>query len=759
MIQKHLFCSLLVCFLTNAAPCLSDPSSRFDIQTTDEPISVTADFITYDKNQQMYVAQGNVEIYQANRSLKADQVTLYEQTQIAQASGDVAYAEGEDTMHGDYLEVNFNTNEGQIRKGSLFYKKGNVHLTGEHLEKRGENQYLLTKGDLTTCEGDPPPWKISYQKADITEEGWAKVKGATFKVRNIPLLYTPYLIYPAKTKRQTGLLIPSLGQSSSEGTSLNNALFWAISENTDATFYLDLATKKGIGIGSEYRYINSEKDSGRFYGYYIGERKEYQDDAYEDDGEQKLNRGRDRYNLVYEGKKDFNEDFFLRAKFDLVSDRQYYNDYGTSIVERTAERTETTVFLTKHWDQGFSLVGDVEYNKDLLEDYQKQQFFDDPILSSELLEEDPIGRYPQITFSAMPQLFSPAPVYFSLDSQYANFMRDEGTEGSRVDINPLLNWPMKLSHHFIFETQAGLRETAYLDTHNKEEGEDFDDNRILPTFRASLSTKFIKIFPSKSNSQRRYRHTIEPEVSYFYLSHEDQDDLPDYDGTDRIEQQNRFTIGLTNRLMTKLFLPDGSSSEREMFFVRAGQFYDANTSSQPFSNSFLELRSRPTDYLYLKSDLEYDAYDSEIEVFNGLINIFDRRGDYLNFEYRYAGASDDEANSKFPDITSNGFADTFFEEDPTGDIEQINTGAGLALTNKVSVFMQNRQARHEGRTLETIWGMHYHSQCWGTVLTYRKEAATDGRESERKIFLEFFLQGIGRIGGFGLGGLGAGGSR
>jgi len=42
-----------------------------------------------------------------------------------------------------------------------------------------------------------------------------------------------------------------------------------------------LATKKGGG-GGEYRYVTSETDRGRLYGYFIQESNSYQDDKYSD---------------------------------------------------------------------------------------------------------------------------------------------------------------------------------------------------------------------------------------------------------------------------------------------------------------------------------------------------------------------------------------------------------------------------------------------------------------------------------------------
>ena len=724
---------LLVAFAGNVYPkSLIDPAK---FQTSDEPVNIVADLVSYDKPTGVYNAAGNVEVTWGDQKLTADRVELNDQTQNARAEGNVLLTKGADSLECEYLEINLETQVGQIKDGKLFYKEGNVRLSGTNLQKVGEEHYILENGDLTTCDGERPPWKISYKKADVTVEGWAKVKDATFKIKNVPVLYTPYLIFPAKTKRQTGFMVPSFGYSSSEGAVLNNEFFWAISESTDATFYLDLAGSKGPGIGSEYRYVTSENGFGRLYGYYANESSSYQRDEYDEDGGAgMLDRGQDRWNLVYEGQENVTDDLFFRSRIDLVSDKQYYADYGYQTVKRTADSIESTAFLTNHWNkQGFSLVGDIEYNKELEEDYQKQDFAGNPTQG----EPDPVNRYPQILLTGLPRLLGPTPLFFALDSSYTNFYRNRGVEGSRVVVDPSVTLPLALGKNYRLETESGLLQTAYFDTHSKEQGEDFDDVRTLFHFRTALSTKFMRVFQSANDPRKKYRHTIEPEVSYYYIPHKNDqtEDYPQYDKIDNVNQENRFEVAFTNRLMSKMFRPldADTDTETEVLYAKIGQAYDASTSDDPFSNSFLELRTRPASFLYFKSTIEYDWYDQKFDVFNSLINVNDNRGDSLSFEYRY---------SDLPPEDTDGAA----------NVESITTNGKLVLTDWLSVFFRNRQDLRNNRDLNTEVGLDYQASCWGTILTYSRHASTDGRTKDSRIMIEFVLRGIGKVGGFGSGG-------
>ena len=45
----------------------------------------------------------------------------------------------------------------------------------------------------------------------------------------------------------------------------DTAYYWAISKNMDATFFLDLAQRKGIGEGLGTRYVRKHDSFGQFY--------------------------------------------------------------------------------------------------------------------------------------------------------------------------------------------------------------------------------------------------------------------------------------------------------------------------------------------------------------------------------------------------------------------------------------------------------------------------------------------------------------
>ena len=67
-----------------------------------------------------------------------------------------------------------------------------------------------------------------------------------FYIKGIPVLYSPYIVLPIKTKRQTGFLIPTVGYNTMDGFKIKEAFFWAIADNIDATIYADYRSEKGL---------------------------------------------------------------------------------------------------------------------------------------------------------------------------------------------------------------------------------------------------------------------------------------------------------------------------------------------------------------------------------------------------------------------------------------------------------------------------------------------------------------------------------
>ena len=77
---------------------------------------------------------------------------------------------------------------------------------------------------------------------------------STFRLGGIPIFYFPWVQHPVdKLGRQTGFLIPTMGQSSVKGTILGEGIFWAINRQMDATIGAEYFSHRGWAQHASFR--------------------------------------------------------------------------------------------------------------------------------------------------------------------------------------------------------------------------------------------------------------------------------------------------------------------------------------------------------------------------------------------------------------------------------------------------------------------------------------------------------------------------
>jgi LPS-assembly protein len=236
------------------------------------PIHLQADTLTYDKATQTYHGTGHVILVQGPLRMDADDATLNVSTGQLAAVGNVHFQDGLRDIYADRLDLNINTSKGVIFHGRIFMLDGNFTLDGRVLERLSENQYRIEDAAFTTCtvvEGERVPWQFKAERAQLDLDGFLYARKARFCILDIPVLYLPAVLFPAKRERATGLLFPSVGAGSKQGFKIRQALFWEISPSQDATVALDYRGKLGIGGDFEYRYILSKDSEGRHFTKYI----------------------------------------------------------------------------------------------------------------------------------------------------------------------------------------------------------------------------------------------------------------------------------------------------------------------------------------------------------------------------------------------------------------------------------------------------------------------------------------------------------
>ena len=526
------------------------------------PITMEADRLTYDQKESFISLEGAARIFYKNTSLQADTVIFYEKTRDVVAEGEVILAEGEDILRCDRLEFNINTKQGVVYQGRIFLKKKNFHITGSKAEKLGEKEYRVYDATLTSCDARVPSWKFSARRLDVEIEGYAKGWWPGFHVKNIPVLYFPWAVFPVKRERQSGFLLPEFGSSSKWGPEITIPFYWAIAPNQDATFYLERigdARGRGFKEGVEYRYAWSTRASGEIKGFYIWD--ERVDDS--------------RWSIFAGHNQSFPRNYYIKTDINWVSDKDYPVDFDKDIPDealidaRSRNQLESTIILGKDWKWG-ALGTEFSYFRDLEPD---------PDDSTNDSNRATMQRLPHVTFFLYQDQFLSTPLFYEMEAEGTHFWREELPtnpdliadgeilKGGRINLYPRLSVPLKPYDMVRFEPWIGYRETIYFPDDPTGRYDEVTSREIFDV-GASLATTISKIFPLRGRRIQGLKHIIEPELVYTYIPKVSQTDNPYFDDEDRIPRTNEVRWILTNYLIGKKINDDGEAPYMEMEISR-----------------------------------------------------------------------------------------------------------------------------------------------------------------------------------------------
>jgi LPS-assembly protein len=204
--------------------------------------------------------------------------------------------------------------------------------------------------------------------------------------------------------------------------------YWNLAPNYDATLTTRYFSSRGLRLDPEFRYLTARSE-----GVFIAE---YLFDDLEDDGSRSL--------LAQQHITRLQPTTRLRVDAAHASDERYFEDFGvgfegTSVtfLNRLAEARHDTA----HW----SLVGRVQ-------DYQ--------ILDPDLADdEQPYSILPQVAAIGRWRDLAPG-LSATLRGEAANFDRDTGVTGVRVDVEPELEWRAETRAAHL-AASAAWRATSY----------------------------------------------------------------------------------------------------------------------------------------------------------------------------------------------------------------------------------------------------------------------------------------------------------
>jgi len=401
-----------------------------------------------------------VDIKFGDSRLQADYVRYTPSTKEAYAQGNVILDQAHARITADSLVYNLETETGTFFQ-ARGYADPNLYFEARRIDKISKDELVLHDATFTACTQPIPYWSFKVGHGLVRLNDYAYLHNLSFKVGRVTVFYTPYLVWPVKSERASGLLFPEFGFSRRGGTVISNALYWPIRRNMDATFFLDYLSLAGIGNGLEYRYVPSATGSGWLTGYYIHDEVAKR--------EHRPGQPIDRWVLHYAHHQDYDSGWRLVANANFISDFNYYLDFVRDLRQSTNPQAVTDLFLTRTW--GFYSVNvRGERREQLLSQTVLPTAFNEPFSST---EEQTITRsiLPEIELRGRRQRLGESPFFLTLESSADGFLKgDSDVTYQRFDLFPQLSSQLSPVPWLDVSASLGARDTYYTKSQRSDLG-------------------------------------------------------------------------------------------------------------------------------------------------------------------------------------------------------------------------------------------------------------------------------------------------
>jgi len=573
-------------------PCLhAQIPISLETKKAGKEVSITAD--SQQKDQDVYHLRGHVHIVYDEMRATADEASFDGATGEVIARGHVVFDDATSHLAAEEVHYNIRTQKGWFSNGAGYvHAKGPArprvlktenpfYIWGQTVDRVDENTYLVNHGSMTSCNCAKDGWLLSVGRARVTPGEKIVAHDAIFRFLGVPIFYFPFVMDSiAREPRQTGFLLPHIGNSSQKGYIIGDGFFWAINPSVDLMLGVEDYSKRGIAERGEFRAKPSA--NADFTVNYFGINDRYTGVNLESVG------GLNAYQSLRapgESIRAFGKDDDIGDGFRAVVNVDYVNTmafrltWSPNYSEAVSSEAVQTGFISKNWN-AYSFNVYAERYQDFLST-QATQVVEGSTLVNVAPPTVVISHLPSIQFSGDDRQLGNSPFYFSFETSVdAVGRRESGLTlpllDDRLDFHPQLLLRSKELWHFRFTPTLGFRATRYGDSLLPNHA---PVDRLLGEVGLDLRPPSLeKIF---TNSYRGYRlkHVIEPDIQYHLVRSHDPSDILDivrFDAMDIFTDTNEIEYSLTNTILARRDVPDNSPDTpqaRDLFSWRISQKY------------------------------------------------------------------------------------------------------------------------------------------------------------------------------------------
>lgn len=769
----------------------------------ESPTYINAKVSKYQQEQQIATLAGDVVMRQGSMQAEADEANLYQAENRGELKGNVKIRDNGSLVVGDEAQIQLDTGEARVDNAEYVMHKS--HIRGNALyAKRAENAIIRLKdGTYTTCEPGSNAWQLKGNNITLNPAtGFGTATNVTLRVKDFPVFYTPYIYFPIDDRRQSGFLPPSFSTSGDTGFMLVTPYYFNLAPNYDATLYPRYMAKRGMLMEGEFRYLTKSSE-GQFGGAYLSDQ--------DDDRKLQTDYKKERWMVNWQHKGGLDERLATEVNYTDISDPFYFQDLESDqigvdkkdFVDQQGALTyrgdDYTARLNVHayematisqitpYDRlpQVTFNGTLPFNPSGLKfDYEteavrfERDLKNDLVFNKDGVADGSIGY----VYDANGKIIGGR----RIDESVTGIARANGT---RLNVAPSISLPMEASYGFL-TPKLKYAYTHYdldLDSQGKAQAIGQSTQAGYGSYSSSLN-RDIPIFSVDSglyfdrNTQlfgTNYRQTLEPRLFYLYVPYKDQKDIPLFDsgetlfnyaslfrdnrfaGTDRIGDENKLSLGVTNRWI------EDNGFQRQRFSIGQAYYFKDRKVQLPGidyrtrKDSQADVSPYALEYEYafnrdwrFNSDFNWDPDSRSTRSGSAMFHYQpeDNPNKIVNLGYRYRNDTITYDSLTGVWKVGGGGGQPGYIEDYY-KIQQHDFSVIWPIVPQWSVIARWQHDYNRNRTLEAMGGFEYDNCCWKLRLINRywmdyddfSQATPSNEKGDHGIFLQVVLKGLGGV--------------
>jgi LPS-assembly protein len=495
----------------------------------------------------IYYADGNVDLIYQDVRLRADHMEWNQQTGMVTARGHVQLDYQTQHVEADDAEYNLRSGRGTFHHvratfalqrrptPTLLISSNPLYFQAQEADRLDQDTYTVRNAWLTVCNPNHPTWRFYAPLARVELKKSVHLQGGNFRVFSVPVLYLPYATFPAGKRRDSGLLIPQIGNSTRTGLILGESVYWAPLDWMDATLGGTYYSRRGFGQRAQIRMkpwenANLEAD-------YFG----VIDRGLEQPAGPPIPQGGHEVRLLFTAMLPHN--WRAVADLDQLSSLTFRLAWSETYTQAVNSEVRNTAFLTNNFD-GFSLnFAALSY----------ENFLSAAPQTSISLREAPEARFSSVDRPFLRKI----PAYISFDAFTDAVHRSETVTPfdsahfvDRTEFAPTVTVPLHFGPWLDLTPSFTFRSTYYGGQMQNQQFVDQGFFRNTEEFSFDIRPPTLERVWGSGDT--KWKHTIAPDITYRYVTGvNDYGRFIRFDEDETLTDTNEVEYGLTQRLYRK----------------------------------------------------------------------------------------------------------------------------------------------------------------------------------------------------------------